>query len=167
MSKCPVCDHPLDDVQTLLELIDSPDLLVTLALDFAEHVARLSPYPSETRARLGLSREWKANPEMAYFADAAWADYVASERAARAAAEAEKAAERAAIEAIDHQGPGVVVKATQAAAGWAIASVEAGQEVAERERVWQRTHIEALACTCEPPLEAGAQDRSRISSLAS
>jgi hypothetical protein len=116
-----------------------------------------------------MVREWETNPQAASQVEAAWAVGWAQEQgAARAAAEAEKAAERAAAEAADRQEPGVVVKATQAAAAFAVSavSIELEQEIAEVERSWQRARIEALACTCAPLPEAGSTDRSRISSLA-
>jgi hypothetical protein len=172
MDKCPSCDFADGSLGALLLRIDDCDLLITLACDFAERVADLTPDPSKTREWLQAARVWETDPEATNEAreaasaaanvvdaatnGAAWAAANAVSQAAwsmvRSAIVAEASAASAAINAA-------------ALAESAVNAADAADATAECE--WQLVHVQELACTCPAIPEVGQPGpRGRNSLLA-
>jgi hypothetical protein len=169
MSECPVCDFPKDEViYPLIDRIDDEDLQITLACDFAEHVADLTEDPDISRGWLDAARGRKENSAALERAR------VRAERARReeprepgsmsAKTWAAIAVQRALWAALH---PGTSHKALSetwnAAANAAWATEDRPDEVD-----WQVSHMRELACTCRHTPAAGPPcDRNRVSLLAS
>lgn len=164
MLECPVCDFAkTDNLWTILDRIDNPDLIINLACDFAARVRDISPNPLETDRWLDAARNWRS--------DRAAAD--ASASAARVAAEKAtgpffSSAAWAVWQAVSAVGEPRVTKARTAAADAATARIDASGVDWAAEREWQQEHTCELACTCVAILTARELGtRSRNSLLAS
>jgi hypothetical protein len=158
MDACPVCDFPDPGaVRTLLERIADPDLIITLACDFAERVADLTADPSKTRKWLQAARNWRGNPKAAEEArKAAWVE--ADAAAVAGGNTAPWAAWYALHTATDREEP----RASNAAADAADATDDP-----EAERRWQLEHTYKLACICRETKTLSIGTRGRLSLLAS
>lgn len=168
MRKCPTCDWPTSDLRTLLDHVEDPDTLVTLACDFADRVAGWARDPAQARAWIETARHWRdsshAARSAAIEAERQWTDIwgggwsIMSQEALRSV----KAATTAASEAIEWGITGALDDTLEAAD--AAARAEAGRKP---EGDWQLRHARELACTCPAPLAAApAGLRSRNSLLA-
>ena len=157
MDKCPICNFPeTDDLQAILERIDTPDLLVTLACDFAERVCEKTSNPAQSHTWLKAARDWRIDRVAANEAErAAWA------AAANASVKklAANAVWYATLAATSIQSP----KADHAT----IAASKAMGALGSHEREWQLDHTRELACACIALATGPEGARSRNSLLAS
>ena len=158
---CPVCDNPETSVLLLIDRINDPDLLVTLACDFAERTLNMPPYPIATSEWLRTIRDWRDNPQ-------AVQELRRMMAGANSGVEAAFQTAKTAIATIGRRSP-----------AWAIADVKAATRKTAKitgmmgkgsnpdETKWQLEHTKVQACTCLLPRNAHPQDgRSRNSLLA-
>lgn len=167
-----------NDIWVLLERIDDPDLLLTLACDFVERVANLTPDEAQTRAWIEATRAWRDSPAAA---DAATRAYRRAKKpqtfTARMMQRLVRAKTGKALEAVRWAAlaPSLIETPRTAegldvreAAKWAATWSVNASEDPSAERDWQRSHTRELACTCSAPYKPLPDcPRSRRSLLAS
>lgn len=165
---CPVCSSPACGLETLIENVSATDynLLVSLACDFADHVAQRAKNPDQATEWLEVARAWSTSPEQVRGAlDAAWE--VVTNQGSRNTQEKADTAVWTAIEAAAAAAQGKearpVAAWTRSCAQWAIAAMGKGRG---QEAAWQLNHIRRLACTCQIKVDP-IGSRSRNSLLAS
>lgn len=167
MAGCPVCNSPeIKDLKDLLDRIDDPNAIVSLACDFAEHVFNATSPPMAVQW-LQVVRMWQNNPCAAeevreQAEEAAWSVKEVSPQEGVWAIEAAAAA----VEFASDGDMGMLIGEAGKAAGSAVVAAQRfGDE--EAEHAWQMDYVRALLCTCVViPAITLPEDRSRISSLA-
>jgi hypothetical protein len=159
--ECLVCDWPECTLAELLGRIDNDDLLVCLALDFAERVVPLSPDPRLAAYWLQGARDG-VEAALREGQRSGWSDLIASKiwvetmrHAAWAVAEAlvvvgsrSQRAEHVGVTAI-----------------WAREASRMAEHDTDEECVWQLRHTRRLACTCKALAEAEPDGRRLRNSL--
>lgn len=159
---CPICDAPATlDVEELISRITNPDLLVTLACDFACRVINLLPDPRKARKWLAEARAWKDNSSRLREIK----DGIDREQSWLPQEEVIRAAIGAAMRASARE------TETTWLTGWVVGASRPALELADdktSELDWQLFHVKETACTCPVLLEPLCDyPRSRRSLLAS
>jgi hypothetical protein len=163
MDECPVCDFPeADDLHVILDRIEDPSLIVTLACDFAERVREITPDPAETDEWLAAVRRCGADrasvgPDVLEAAEeAVRASWVVADAASGEKLNAAWAVWGAAGTINTPTWAQAMNVATDAA--MAAANLPRSHQA---ENKWQLEHTRKLVCTCPVPL-AAASFGSRI-----
>jgi hypothetical protein len=160
---CPVCDFEVCDIRTLIERVESRDLLITLACDVAERIVCLTSCPARARKWLVAVRAWQDSPKAASRANTSALNAVnvlkketPATSALRAVWAATWAAEAGGALSLTKS---IVSSTTTFAAG--------ACEDPYSENEWQLHHAHQLFCTCPPAFKADQMGpRGRRSLLA-